>query len=136
MRFACPTLAALIAGPLMLAQTAPSFNVHQVFVQDDEDHPAINTPQAIAAFEQRHRDRSQQVRDLLAKGQITSADQLYDAAWVLQHGETADDYLLAHILAVDALAKGNTNAKWLTAATLDRYLQLARTRSCSERSTR
>lgn len=32
--------------------------------------------------------------------------------------------LLAHILSVDALAKGNTSAKWLTAATLDRYLQL------------
>lgn len=41
----------------------------------------------------------------------------------MQHGETADDYLLAHVLATDSLVKGNNTAKWLVAATLDRYLQ-------------
>ena len=62
------------------AQNAPAVTVHQVCVQDDEDHPVMNTPEAIAAFEQRHRERSWQVRELLAEGQITSAEQLYDSA--------------------------------------------------------
>ncbi len=41
----------------------------------------------------------------------------------LQHGDAADDYLLAHILAVEAIVKGDASSKWISAATLDRYLQ-------------
>ena len=39
-------------------------------------------------------------------------------------GKQRPDYLLAHILALDAMAKGFDRAKWLSVATLDRYLQL------------
>lgn len=41
---------------------------------------------------------------------------------VFQHGDDSDDFLLAHVLAVTAIGKGNLNARWLTAATLDRFL--------------
>ena len=61
---------------------------------------------------------------MLSNGQITTGSDLYEAAFVFQHGETAPDYLLAHVLALDALTKGFDRAKWLSAATLDRYLQL------------
>jgi hypothetical protein len=46
----------------------------------------------------------------------------YDAAFIFQHGEAADDYLFAHV-AMDAVIKGYDTAKWIAAATLDRYLQ-------------
>src|SRR4030095_15659952 len=39
------------------------------------------------------------------------------------HGETPDDYLLAHTLAMIAVAKGDSGALWIGTATLDRYLQ-------------
>ncbi len=61
---------------------------------------------------------------MLSRGEITSGNDFYEAAFIFQHGETAPDYLLAHVLALDALAKGFDHAKWISVATLDRYLQL------------
>ena len=78
-------------------------NLTSVRQEDEGDHPAQNTPEAIARFEQRGRDRSKEVRALLVAGELRSADDLYKAAFVLQHGETSEDYLLAHVLATDSL---------------------------------
>ena len=41
---------------------------------------------------------------------------------VLQHGDSPEDYLLAHEFCVVALGKGEREARWLTAATEDRFL--------------
>jgi hypothetical protein len=41
---------------------------------------------------------------------------------ILQHAGTPDDYLLAHELCVVALGHGEARAKWLAAATEDRFL--------------
>ena len=60
---------------------------------------------------------------LLGAGKITTAQDFHDAAYIFQHGDAADDYLLAHILAVEAIVKGDASSKWISAATLDRYLQ-------------
>lgn len=71
-------------------------------------------------------DRSkyrEQVRQLMRQGEIRSAKDYYYAAFILQHGQTPSDYLYAHVLAVTAVSKGLHAAIWLSAATLDRYLQ-------------
>ena len=67
--------------------------------------------------------RRQQVRVLLDADALRTPTDLYSAALVFQHGDTAEDYLLAHTLAVAALGEGSTESPWLAAATLDRYLQ-------------
>jgi len=41
---------------------------------------------------------------------------------IFQHSDFADDYLLAHELCVAAISKGDTRAKWLAAASEDRFL--------------
>jgi hypothetical protein len=41
---------------------------------------------------------------------------------VLQHASQPDDYLLAHEFCVAALARGERDARWLAAATEDRFL--------------
>jgi hypothetical protein len=41
---------------------------------------------------------------------------------VMQHGDQADEYLLAHILATASLKLGREKSAWLAAASLDRYL--------------
>ena len=66
--------------------------------------------------------RREQARTLLARSGHSGEDYYY-AAFLFQHGEKADDYLFAHILATEAIALGYTRAKWISAATLDRYLQ-------------
>ncbi len=67
--------------------------------------------------------RRQQVRALLGRGDLHTGADFLHAAFVFQHGERPDDFLLAHTLAMVAVKKGRTDAIWIAAATLDRYLQ-------------
>ncbi len=60
---------------------------------------------------------------LLDGGKLHTGEDFARAAFVFQHGEKAGDYLLAHTLALVAVAKGNNGALWIASATLDRYLQ-------------
>jgi len=67
-------------------------------------------------------ERRQETRALLAKGDLHTGEDFERAAFVFQHGQTPDDYLLAHTLAMVAVARGKADALWIEAATLDRYL--------------
>jgi hypothetical protein len=60
---------------------------------------------------------------LLAEGKLHTGEDFERAAFVFQHGDSPDDYLLAHTLAILAVARGQATAMWIAAATLDRYLQ-------------
>lgn len=67
--------------------------------------------------------RRARTQELLAAGALATANDYYHAAFVFQPGGDADSYLLAHTLAVAAMAHGHQKAPWMAAATLDRYLQ-------------
>jgi len=69
-------------------------------------------------------DRRRRVRTkaLLDAGALQSGDDYYHAAFVFQHGEAPNDFLLAHLLAMIAVARGKAAAIWIASATLDRYL--------------
>ena len=67
--------------------------------------------------------RRQRTRQLLDAGALQSGDDYWHAAFVFQHGSEPEDYLLAHTLAMVAIARGRPDATWIAAATLDRYLQ-------------
>lgn len=67
--------------------------------------------------------RATRTKTLLDGGALASADDYYHAAFVFQHGAEPNDYLLAHTLAMIAVARGRPDASWIAAATLDRYLQ-------------
>ena len=68
-------------------------------------------------------DRREQTNKLLAAGSLHTGKDFEEAAFIFQHGDKPDDYLLAHTLAMVAIAKGDSTAIWIAAATLDRYLQ-------------
>ena len=59
----------------------------------------------------------------MAKGQVETGREYHFAALVFQHSSSPDALVLAHVLAVTAIIQGDSSAKWLAAATLDRYLQ-------------
>ena len=71
------------------------------------------------------RDAARRARTLalVAAGALKSGDDYWHAAFILQHGDTPDDFLLAHTFAVIAAARGRADATWIAAASLDRYLQ-------------
>ena len=115
------------AGSQTPPQPPPS--VHQIFVEDQTDQPTHTpridpSPELLKGFDDRSAARRAALHAMLSRREITTGSDLYEAAFVFQHGETAPDYLLAHVLALDTLTKGFDRAKWLSVATLDRYLQL------------
>lgn len=87
--------------------------------QSDRQHMDEIDWNAIATHDEEHRVRT---KALLAAGKLHSASDFYHAAFIFQHGQTPDDYLLAHTLAVVAAARGRADAAWIAAASLDRYL--------------
>jgi hypothetical protein len=76
--------------------------------------------EAVAARDAVRRTRTMA---LLDSGGLRSGTDYLHAAFVFQHGPHANDTLLAHTLAVIAVARGRSDATWIAAATLDRYLQ-------------
>ncbi len=73
--------------------------------------------------EETDEDRRKLVHGIIDRNELHTGLDYANAALIFQHGLTPDDYLLAHALAVIGASKGNRLALWLTAATLDRYLQ-------------
>jgi hypothetical protein len=103
------------------APLAPTVSrVHQLEIEDQSENPGNIS----AAEYYKHGDgRRAEIRKLLADGKITSGEDFSDAALIFQHGQTPDDFLFAHVLAVEGLIRGGQSDKWIAAATLDRYLQ-------------
>jgi hypothetical protein len=130
LRFLCST--ALASSSLIAFGQLPGTKpiatipeeVHQLFI-DDQNERDGGGPVATYGKDSDSRDaiRREQVRILLAAGKIQTARDFHDAAYIFQHGQNASDYLLAHILAVEGVIKGDATSRWISAATLDRYLQ-------------
>ena len=74
-------------------------------------------------LEARDKLRRARIHELLAAGSLQTAEDFHDAAFIYQHGQTAADYLLAHVLATTAVSKANARSLWISSATLDRYLK-------------
>lgn len=66
--------------------------------------------------------RLKRVKELYAQNKLQTGADYYHAAMILQHGDVAEDYLLAHEFCVVAISKGDKRAKWLAAASEDRFL--------------
>lgn len=97
--------------------------VHKLFVEDQIDR-GVGDKEAIHgdAILKRDEARRARVHQLLEAGSLKTADDFHDAAFIFQHGQTPDDYLFAHVLAIIAVRKGDNRSLWVAAATLDRYL--------------
>lgn len=100
--------------------------VHRLYVEDQEDTKTIKSDATDAEYHQRVKVREATLRTLLAAGEVTSGDDFLDAAFLFQHGDTAEDCLFAHVLAMEAMVRGKASARWMAAASLDRYLQFAK----------
>lgn len=68
------------------------------------------------------------VKELCQEQSLRTGEDYYHAAMILQHSSEPEDYLLAHELCIIAIIKGKepakwlVAAKWLAAASEDRYL--------------
>lgn len=97
--------------------------MRRIFEADQKDRQAGFAKSDWSVVNKRDAARRETVRQLLAEGKLRSGKDFERAAFVFQHGGAPEDYLLAHTLAMVAVARGDGNAIWIAAATLDRYLQ-------------
>lgn len=67
--------------------------------------------------------RHAKAKELLAQGKVETGREYFFIALLFQHSFDPNELMLAHVLAVSAASKGFLHAKWMAAATMDRYLQ-------------
>jgi hypothetical protein len=70
--------------------------------------------------------RRRRLGRLVQAGALSTAEDYYHAAMLLQHSPRLNDYWRAHQLALRSIERGYRPARWLAAATLDRWLMAQR----------
>lgn len=96
----------------------------QLFQADQREHNRTDDQIVdLSTVSARDIDRLDRVKQLYREGKIrTGADYFY-AALILQHShDSIEDYLLAHEFCVISIIQGYNRARWLAAATEDRFL--------------
>jgi hypothetical protein len=108
-----------------MAQADVSRELSEIYQADQADRQNIQqlTPEQWSAIAARDEQRRARVMEVVGQAQLQSAEDYFHAAMVLQHGKEPEEYLLAHELATIAGFKDHKIGKWLSAATLDRFLQ-------------
>lgn len=99
--------------------------IADLYIADQQDRRDIKA--GIFTWEQvraRDSERRALALQLHKDGLLRTKDDLESAAMIFQHGESAADFRLAFALATAAVAKSEnpTEASWLMAASLDRWL--------------
>ncbi len=92
-----------------------------LYEQDQADRSGDNIDWAVVS--PRDSSRRERVLELLGSNQLRTSEDYRHAAMVLQHGSDTTAARLAHDLAKEAVVLDSTNAeaKWLLAASWDRY---------------
>jgi hypothetical protein len=95
----------------------------RLYDEDQADRqPESGKPIDWAVVGPRDRAREARVKELYEAGGLRTGKDYRRAAMVFQHAQKPEDYLLAHEFCVVALSKGDREARWLAAATEDRFL--------------
>ena len=120
--FACRSLA---PRPAATATANDNEELTRIFQEDQDDRSpeekeGKSTDWTIVG--PRDKARESRVKEFYWDGSLHTGADYYHAAMVLQHADTANDYLLAHELCIAAIGKGEQRAKWLAAASEDRFL--------------
>ena len=120
--FACAA-AAIPQTPGDTPAPADNQELKTLFEQDQADRANAAPGGDLLAVAKRDGLRLARVKELYVSGVPRTGADWFHAALILQHGPDATDTLLAHEMAIAALAAGDPRARWLAAATEDRFLR-------------
>jgi tetratricopeptide (TPR) repeat protein len=101
-----------------------SINVelYEMFQADQSDRRGDIDWEVVTPRDEARRKR---VLELIEAGLLEAPDDFVHAAFIFQHGSDSTSYRMAHELAMKAVALDSTyaRARWIAAASKDRYLQ-------------
>jgi len=109
------------APPVDVPAAADNVEMQAIVDADQADREPDLKDFDWASMAERDGTRRARVRALLEGGALRTGTDFANAALVFQHGATDDDILLAHVLAMTAVAQGHDSRR-MAAMTLDRYL--------------
>jgi hypothetical protein len=92
---------------------------NEPFPEGEPTDPAARVAFFTAHWTQHFKPRHHRVIELIAQGELASAEDYFIAGMILNHGITADDNLVAHALLTVAALKGHPEGRWASAAALD-----------------
>jgi hypothetical protein len=99
----------------------------RLYREDLTEHasvPRVGTGE-YARLRERDRLRRAAAREALEElrsAEAASAEDLFHAAWLFNHGDAPDEAKQAHAWALEAASRGFGPARWLTAAAYDRWM--------------
>ena len=120
-----------VPPPLADAQTPvtqkskDSEELSRLYREDQADRSPANAKDIDwAIVGPRDRARLARVKELYTQNRLQTGGDYYRAALILQHGDIAEDFLLAHEFCVVAISRGKNDkeTRWLAAASEDRFL--------------
>jgi hypothetical protein len=100
-----------------------NLRLEELYAGDQKDREsALTTQQQVDQLRARDLARRKEVLEMMGGGQVNTVNDLYRAAVIMLHGAEPKEFLAAHRLAVMASVNGHKPARWLSAASLDRFL--------------
>jgi len=111
-----------VAGQAQASPGQGNKELERLFKEDQSDSRPLGTPEQAAQTMARATERRRQAAAILAAGGAKTAEDYYNVALLYQHSEAPDDLLMAHVLSTIAGYKGDYRGRWLSAASLDKYL--------------
>src|SRR4051794_30833191 len=89
-----------------------------LFEEDRADAQTFQGEEAFLASQARRFH----VEQMLVQGKVSSAEDFFHACFIFQHGERLEHWAQAHLLARTAADLGHPSAKYMVAASYDRWL--------------
>lgn len=100
-----------------------NLRLEELYAADQKDRESpLTTNQQVEQLRARDLARRKEVFEMITGGNVNTVNDLYRAAVILLHGAEPKEFLAAHRLAVMASVNGHKPARWLAAASLDRFL--------------
>lgn len=96
--------------------------LEDLYYEDITERKSANTDKEMEALNLKTSERLSKLRKILPRIDTTEIWNCHYIAYLLQHGDSPDEYKMAHEYAKKAVDMGSKATKWLFAATLDRYL--------------
>ncbi len=92
--------------------------------QDDRaEYLKSPTPENWQYVTERDRLRRVRIVEIMQAEKLSTANDYFNAGLIMIHGISTEEFILSHVFAMAALAKGHPAAAWLSAVTLDSLMQ-------------
>ncbi len=95
----------------------------ELYQADQKDRERVyESAEEVNELRARDAQRKSSLLEMIAQGEVNTANDLYHAAVIMLHGHDPKDFMIAHRFSTLAAIGGHRAARWMVASSLDRFL--------------